>query len=416
MEKAILVTVDLKKERAWPIDRRANELKELARSCGASVEREILCHREKPTPDLFIGRGKFEELISLCGTKRIDLVVFNNDLTPTQLRNLEKGLGDIKVIDRTQLILDIFSLHAKSMEGKIQVELAQLEYLLPRLTGRGIQLSRLGGGIGTRGPGEKILEYDRRRIRKRIGKLKEELKGMEKRRQALRKRRKDAMLTTIAIVGYTNAGKTTLLNRLTNSKKLTADKLFSTLDPVGRTYILPNNLKVLFHDTVGFLYNLPHHLIESFKATLEEVKDADLLIHVLDSSNTGIHELDSAVYSVLKELNAENKTIINVLNKTDLVTNIDYLRRLNRDFRDSVLVSALNGEGIELLIDKITNLLSGLVTEIKIELPSTRMDVVNLIYEHGKVTKRVDMSDSVYIEASVPLVVKRLVMGVGNPF
>ena len=406
MEKAVLVTVDLKKEKAWPIEYRASELKELARSCGASAEGEVLCRREKPTPDLFIGKGKFEELISLCGRKRIDLVIFNNDLTPTQLRNLEKGLGDIKVIDRTQLILDIFSLHAKSMEGKIQVELAQLEYLLPRLTGRGIQLSRLGGGIGTRGPGEKILEYDRRRIRQRISKLKGELADLEKRRQALRKRRKDAMLTTIAIVGYTNAGKTTLLNRLTNSKKLTADKLFSTLDPVGRTYVLPNNLKVLFHDTVGFLYNLPHHLIESFKATLEEVKDADLLIHVLDSSNTEIHELDGAVYSVLKELNAENKTIINVLNKIDRVSDINYLRRLNRDFRNSVLVSALNGQGIELLIDKITDLLSGLVTEIKIELPNIRMDMVNLIYEHGKVTKRVDGPDSVYIEAIIPLRIK----------
>ena len=408
MEKAVLVTVDLKKEKAWPIEYRASELKELARSCGASAEGEVLCRREKPTPDLFIGKGKFEELVSLCGRKRIDLVIFNNDLTPTQLRNLEKGLGDIKVIDRTQLILDIFSLHAKSMEGKIQVELAQLEYLLPRLTGRGIQLSRLGGGIGTRGPGEKILEYDRRRIRKRITKLKGELSDLEKRRQALRKRRKDAMLTTIAIVGYTNAGKTTLLNRLTNSKKLTADKLFSTLDPVGRTYVLPNNLKVLFHDTVGFLYNLPHHLIESFKATLEEVKDADLLIHVLDSSNTEIHELDGAVYSVLKELNAENKTIINVLNKIDRVSDINYLRRLNRDFRNSVLVSALNGQGIELLIDKITDLLSGLVTEIKIELPNTRMDMVNLIYEHGKVAKREDRPDSVYIEAVIPLTLKRL--------
>ena len=406
MEKAVLVTVDLKKEKAWPIEYRASELKELARSCGASAEGEVLCRREKPTPDLFIGKGKFEELVSLCGRKRIDLVIFNNDLTPTQLRNLEKGLGDIKVIDRTQLILDIFSLHAKSMEGKIQVELAQLEYLLPRLTGRGIQLSRLGGGIGTRGPGEKILEYDRRRIRQRISKVKGELTDLEKRRQALRKRRKDAMLTTIAIVGYTNAGKTTLLNRLTNSKKLTADKLFSTLDPVGRTYVLPNNLKVLFHDTVGFLYNLPHHLIESFKATLEEVKDADLLIHVLDSSNTEIHELDGAVYSVLKELNAENKTIINVLNKIDRVSDINYLRRLNRDFRNSVLVSALNGQGIELLIDKITDLLSGLVTEIKIELPNTRMDMVNLIYEHGKVAKREDRPDSVYIEAIIPLRIK----------
>ncbi len=283
MEKAILVTVDIKKEKGWAAGDRAGELRELARSSGASVEGEIVCQKEKPTPDLFIGKGKLEELVLLSGQKRADLVVFNNDLTPTQLRNIEKGLDYIKVVDRTQLILDIFSQHAESMEGKIQVELAQLEYLLPRLTGRGIQLSRLGAGIGTRGPGEKILEYDRRRIRERIARLKVELKNLGVRRQALRKRRRDAMLASVAIVGYTNAGKTTLLNRLTNSRKLVADKLFSTLDPVARSYILPNNLKVLFHDTVGFLYNLPHHLVESFKATLEEVRMADLLVHVLDA-------------------------------------------------------------------------------------------------------------------------------------
>lgn len=408
MEKAILVTVDLQNERGWRAEDRAIELRELARSSGASVEEEIICHKEKPTPDLFIGKGKFEEMVLLSKSKKVDLVVFNNDLTSTQLRNLEIGLGNIKVIDRTQLILDIFSQHAKSMEGKIQVELAQLQYLLPRLTGRGIQLSRLGGGIGTRGPGEKILEYDRRRIKQRITKLKVELKDLERRRHALRSRRKDAMLTTIAIIGYTNSGKTTLLNRLTNSKKLVADKLFSTLDPVARSYILPNKIKVLFHDTVGFLYNLPHHLIESFKATLEEVGMADVLVNVLDSSNPRIHELDEAVYNVLKELNAENKTIINVLNKIDLVDNIYYLKRIKKGFRNSVLVSALKGDGIELLVDEISSLLSGLVTEIKIEIPNNRMDKVNLIYENGKVNYREDRPDSVYIEAVIPVRLERL--------
>jgi GTP-binding protein HflX len=408
MEKAILITVDIKKERGWPAEDRANELRELARSSGALVNGEILCHKEKPTPDLFIGKGKLEELISLSRNKAADLVIFNNDLAPTQLRNLEEGLGDIKVIDRTQLILDIFSQHAKSAEGKIQVELAQLEYLLPRLTGRGIHLSRLGGGIGTRGPGEKILEYDRRRIRERIARLKVDLKDLEQRRKALRKRRKDAMLATIAIIGYTNAGKTTLLNRLTDSKKLVADKLFSTLDPVARSYVLPNNLKVLFHDTVGFLYKLPHHLVESFKATLEEVKAADLLINVLDSSNPRVHELDEAVYNVLKELEASNKTIINVLNKVDLVDNAHHLRRLEKDFRNAIPVSALNGEGIESLLNEISGILSGLLTMIKIELPNNRMDLVSLIYEHGSVHKREDRPKTVYIEATLPLRLRSL--------
>ena len=407
MEKALLITVDLKNERGWLAADRAAELKELARSSGVLVEEEIVCQREKPTSDLFIGKGKFEELVSLCNEKNIGLVVFNNDLTSTQLRNLEKGLGDIKIIDRTQLILDIFSQHAKSMEGKIQVELAQLEYLLPRLTGRGVELSRLGGGIGTRGPGEKILEHDRRRIRQRISRLKIELGDMGKRRQALRKRRKDAMLTTISIVGYTNAGKTTLLNRLTDSKKLAADKLFSTLDPVARSYTLPNNLKILFHDTVGFLYDLPHHLVESFKATLEEVERADLLIHVLDASNPRVHDLDGAVYTVLKELNAGNKTIINILNKVDLVDNAPHLKRLQKEFRDAIPVSALNGQGIDLLIDKISGLLSSLVTEIKIEIPNDRMDKVNLIYENGRVSHREDRPQSVYIEAVIPVRLKK---------
>jgi len=402
VEKAILVTIDLKKEKGWAAEDRAAELRDLARSGGASVEGEIICHKDKPTPDLFIGKGKFEELILLSRAKSADIVIFNNDLTPTQLRNLEKGLDGIKVIDRTQLILDIFSQHARSMEGKTQVELAQLEYLLPRLTGIGIQLSGLGAGIGTRGPGEKILEYDRRRIRDRIARLKKELKDLANRRGALRKRRHDAMLTTIAIIGYTNAGKTTLLNRLTDSGKFVADKLFSTLDPVARAYTLPNKLKVLFHDTVGFLYDLPHHLVESFKATLEEVRMADVLVHVLDASNPRVHELDAAVYSVLKELGAENKTIINVLNKVDLVDNANYLKRIKKEFRDAVLMSALKGEGTGILIDEVTKLLSGLVTEVKVEIPNTKMDLVSLIYESGKVHKREDRPDSVYIEATIP--------------
>lgn len=408
MEKAILVTVDLKTERGWFSEDRARELRELVYSSGASVEGEISCRKERPTPDLFIGKGKFEELAQLSMKKKADLVVFNNELTPTQLRNLEAGLGDIKVIDRTQLILDIFAQHARSTEGKIQVELAQLEYLLPRLTGRGIHLSRLGGGIGTRGPGEKILEYDRRKIRQRIARLKEELKDLEKRRISLRKRRKDAMLTTVAIIGYTNAGKTTLLNRLTDSNKLTADKLFSTLDPVGRTYILPNNIKILFHDTVGFLYNLPHFLVESFKATLEEVKEADLLVHVLDASNPQIHELDEAVHAVLKELESENKTLIIALNKIDLVNNKTYLERLKNQFRDPVFISALSGTGVENLVERISNLLLMLVTDIKIELPRDKMDKVNLIYEHGRINKREDRPASIYIEATIPLRLKGL--------
>jgi len=402
MEKAVLVTVDLNEKGEWPLEARADELKELSRSGGASVIGEILCHKEKPSPDLFIGKGKFEELRQLVYRKNADLVIFNNDLTPTQLRNLEQGLGDIRTIDRTQLILDIFARNARSVEGKVQIELAQLEYLLPRLTGKGIHLSRLGGGIGTRGPGEKILEYDRRRIRKQITRLKEKLADIKERRTALRKRRSDAFLTVISIIGYTNAGKTTLLNQLTNSKKLVADRLFSTLDPVARSYVLPNNQKILFLDTVGFLHNLPHHLVEAFKSTLEEVRMADALLHVLDASNPKVKEQDEAVYRVLKELGAEDKIVINVLNKIDQVSDPDRIRRLKKDFRNPILVSALTGDGMPALIGEIQELLSGLVTEIKIDIPNNRMDKVNLIYENGRVNYREDRPESVYLEATVP--------------
>jgi len=403
MEKAILVTVDMKERSEWPLEARAAELKELARSSGASVLAEMLCHKEKPSPALFIGKGKFEELQQLVSRENANLVIFNNDLTPTQLRNIEKGLDDVRTIDRTQLILDIFARNARSVEGKVQIELAQLEYLLPRLTGKGIHLSRLGGGIGTRGPGEKILEYNRRRIRDQIAKLKGKLEDIKNRRTALRKRRSDAFFTTVAIIGYTNAGKTTLLNQLTNSKKLVADRLFSTLDPVARSYVLPNNQKILFLDTVGFLHNLPHHLVEAFKSTLEEVVTADILLHVLDASNEKIHDEDEAVYKVLKELGAEKKIIINVLNKIDLVDNPDRISRLKKDFEDSIVVSSLTGAGMPGLIDEISGLLSGLVTDIKVDIPNYRMDLVNMVYENGRVNHREDKPDSVYLEATVPV-------------
>ena len=406
MEKAVLVTVDLKERWEWPLEARAAELKELARSSGALIVAEMLCNKEKPTPDLFIGKGKFEELCQIVREEKASLVIFNNDLTPTQLRNIEEGMDDTRTIDRTQLILNIFARNARSVEGKVQIELAQLEYLLPRLTGKGIHLSKLGGGIGTRGPGEKILEYDRRRIRDQIAKLKVKLQEIEKRRAALRKTRSDAFLPSVSIIGYTNAGKTTLLNQLTNSKQLVADRLFSTLDPIARSYILPNNQKILFLDTVGFLHNLPHHLVEAFKSTLEEVSTADILLHVLDASNEKIHEQDESVYKVLKELKAEDKVIVNVLNKIDCVDNPDRIERLKKDFQDSVFVSALTGDGMAGLIDKIQDLLSGLVTEIKIEIPNNRMDRVNLIYENGKVNYREDRPESVYLEATVPLRLK----------
>ncbi|MFH1478637.1 MAG: GTPase HflX [Candidatus Omnitrophota bacterium] len=409
MERALLITIDLKHRYSWPKGDRAEELRELVESCGGIVECEVISSRDRETPDLFFGKGKFLEVIGLCKEKKIDLVVFNNELTATQLRNLEKGLGkNIRVIDRTQLILDIFAQHAKSMEGKLQVELAQLEYLFPRLSGLGVVLSRLGGGIGTRGPGEHMLEYDKRKIRKRIIKLKKELKDLEARRSSLRKRRKENRVPTVAIVGYTNAGKTTLLNKLTDSKRFAADKLFSTLDPVGRSLVLPNNLKVIIHDTVGFLSELPHDLIEAFKATLEEVENADLLIHVLDASSSHIHELDQAVHNVLRELGSDQKSIINALNKVDLIEDNNARKRIKKDFNNSILISALKGEGIDGLINEISRFFSDLMIDIKLEIPSSRMDKLSLIYENGRISYREDRAESVYIEAEIPSKIKKL--------
>ncbi len=404
MERAILVTVDIKSDRDWDVEERSKELAELARTSGAFMVEEMVCHREKVASNFFIGRGKLEELSALCIEKAADLVIFNDDLSGTQLRNLENALG-IKVIDRTQLILDIFAQHAASSEGKIQVELAQLEYLLPRLTGRGIFLSRLGGGIGTRGPGEKKLEYDRRRIKDKIVRLKKELLSLAGRREQLRRKRREAALTTVAIIGYTNTGKTTLLNCLTKSNKLVEDKLFTTLDPIARRFILPNNQKVLFLDTVGFLHDLPHHLIEAFKATLEEITNADILLHILDASSPRIYIQDDAVYEVLKELKSQAKPTMRVLNKIDLDSAFP-IERLKKDFEGAVCISALMGDGIDSLIGRLTSLLSGLTTFIKIKVPSMRGDIINIIYNEGKVVKRLDKDGFVFLEAEVPVRLK----------
>ncbi|NQS99829.1 MAG: GTPase HflX, partial [Candidatus Omnitrophica bacterium] len=386
-EKVILVTVEIKDQDSWSIEGSAKELKELAFASGVEAVGEIVCQRTKPTPTYFVGRGKAEEIAQLCRQLNPDAVIFNEDLSSTQQRNLEQTI-DVKTIDRTQLILDIFSQRAKSMEGKLQVELAQLGYLLPRLTGKGVVLSRLGGGIGTRGPGEKKLEVDRRRIRRRITKLKQDLMHLSQRRGSRREYRRKHDLPTVAIIGYTNAGKSTLLNRLTNAEQIVKNSLFSTLDSVARRLILPNKQKVLFSDTVGFLHRLPHHLIESFKATLEEVKEADVLLHVLDISSSLVYEQNQAVETVLKELNAERKPTIFALNKLDLLNNQFALQRYLKDFKNSVAISALKGINIGELLELISLHLDGLLTEIEITLPQNKMHLLNLIYSEGQVFKQ----------------------------
>lgn len=397
----MLVTVDFHEKNSWLPEDIEAELSELAQVCGADVVKEIICSREKPTPNLLIGSGKAEEIAQICQEEQIDTVIFSADLSGTQQRNLEEIIK-AKIIDRTQLILDIFALHAKTPEGKMQVELAQLEYLLPRLTGKGVMLSRLGGGIGTRGPGEQKLEVDRRRIHKRIDKLQSDILNVSLHRKTIRKKRKELSIPTVSLVGYTNAGKSTLLNSLTESQQIVRDSLFTTLDTLSRKLILTNKQAVIISDTVGFMYKLPHHLIEAFKATLEEVKEADLLLHVLDISSERCYEKNKAVYEVLKELGAQDKPVISVLNKIDKLEDRGWLARLKKDFPNAVAVSALKKENLPELLEKIEEKLSLLVSKVNLTLPLNRMDLVDQIYREGKIYSIDYSSSGINIQASLP--------------
>ncbi|MCX5678018.1 MAG: GTPase HflX [Candidatus Omnitrophica bacterium] len=407
MERAVLVTVDFGKRDVWSAEERSAELAELAASALAKVVRREIVHRHEPSPASFIGSGKAEELAGICLSEDIDVVIFNNDLTASQQKNLEEVIG-VKTIDRTQLILDIFARRAHSNEGKLQVELAQLKYMLPRLMGKGIEMSRLGGGIGTSGPGEQKLEVDRRKIKARVSKLTKDLEGLGKRRDMMRTKRSRHSLLTVAIVGYTNVGKSTLLNALTGSDVVVRDKLFATLDPTVRKFIMPNNQKVLFIDTVGFIKELPHHLIEAFKATLEEVTEADLILHIVDSSHPKALEQAEAVYDVLKEIKAIDKPMITVLNKIDKVADNAVIERLKKHFDAPVLISALKKEGFDGFISKILQHMKGLTALINIKISAGDAKTLNLIHENGFIRKQEYVGDELLIEAEVPLRLKEL--------
>ncbi len=385
------------------MDDLALELEELAAACGAEILDNITCICEKPTPNYLIGKGKVEELAALAAELKIDTLVFSHDLSGTQQRNLEELIGK-KTIDRTQLILDIFAQRAKSPEGKMQVELAQLQYLLPRLIGQGLILSRLGGGIGTRGPGEQKLEVDRRRIRKRIDKLKDDLKQTGLHRMTMRKRRQDNALPIVALVGYTHAGKSTLLNALTQAGQVTSENLFTTLDPLAKKLQLPNGENVVISDTVGFLHDLPHHLIEAFKATLEEAMQADLLIHVLDASNPRVHDYNKAVWDVLKELKADEKPMITALNKIDLLEDPMWLARLKNDFSNSVAISAKLNQNLETLLERIEENFAGRMVGLEVLIPHSRMDLVDLFYREGKVLEIEYLQEGVKVSLNLPKV------------
>lgn len=404
-EKAYLATIDLNERGDFSAEDLKSELKELAISSGLQVVGETLIRREKPTPDLYVGKGKAEELKLDAEYSAANCLIVSEDLSFTQQRNLEDIVG-IKVIDRTQLILDIFAQRAKSNEGKVQVELAQLSYIAPRLAGKGIMLSRLGGGIGTRGPGEQKLEVDRRRIRKRMTKLKEELFHITNARALKRKERLEKSISTVALIGYTNAGKSTLLNALTGARAVSKDQLFSTLDPITRRCVLKNNQKVLFVDTVGFLHKLPHHLVESFKATLEEVVEADLLVHVLDASSQLLEEKAEAVYEVLSLLEAKDKPIITALNKIDMLDGDSLIKRYLPKFENAVAISAKSGVGLECLLEEIEGNLCKNFIRMSLFLPQTEFKRLSLIYEEGNVLKKEFTSEGAYIEAELPAKLK----------
>ncbi len=350
------------------------EFRELVSSAGAQIAAEIIQRRPRPDPATLIGAGKVEEIAAVAASTQADLVLFDHDLSPTQLRNLEAALP-CRVLDRTQLILDIFARHARTREGQLQVELAQLEYMLPRLTGRGKAMSQLGGGIGTRGPGETQLETDRRRIQRRIDQLKLDLEAVRRVRRQQRQRRESVPVPTVALVGYTNAGKSTLFNRITGAHVLQSSQMFATLDPKLRAIELPSRRRVLLSDTVGFIRNLPHTLVTSFRATLEEVEQAEVLVHVRDAASTYGDEQKAQVEKVLGELNALSKPRIEVLNKIDLLSQHERDGIASRVDSSSpalreVLVSAATGEGIDSLMAAIDDALySDPVIEAELDVP-----------------------------------------------
>lgn len=397
-ERAILVSLESH-------DGEANhaaieELRELTYTAGAEIAGEFTQKRRKPDIAFFLGQGKAEELYVEVKDRNADVVVVNDNLSPIQQRNLEEALA-VRVVDRTQLILDIFAQRAHTREGKLQVELAQLNYLLPRLTGTGTTLSRLGGGIGTRGPGETKLESDRRRIRHRVAELEREIREVRQHRQVQRQARRRLPFPSAALVGYTTAGKSTLLNTLCGSDVFVDRKLFATLDPTTRRVVLPDGWSVLVTDTVGFIRDLPHDLVAAFRATLEEVTEADFLVHVVDASHPRMTEQMDAAHQVLRELGASNKAMVTVFNKSDLVADEYELRKLVASVSDSVYVSALSRQGIRQLMPLLSRVVKGLLVHMSLEIPYERSDLVSLCYESGKVLSVEYLNDRILVEAEV---------------
>jgi GTP-binding protein HflX len=410
-ERVILVTLARRGRRA-AAEQSLAELGGLACAAGGRVVLSLVQERDAPDPATFLGRGKIDTLGAACAETGADLVIFDEELTPAQLRNIEAAVG-CAVIDRTQLILDIFARRARTREGKGQVELAQLKYLLPRLVGAGTALSRLGGGIGTRGPGETKLETDRRRIRQRIHAIAGDLDQIRRRRGHLRDRRHKASAPTVALVGYTNAGKTTLFNALTGQAADASDALFVTLDPLVRKMRLPDRRTLLVSDTVGFIDRLPHTLVAAFRATLEEVTEADLLLHVIDAAAPDRARRVAAVESVLAEVGAGDVPVVHVFNKCDALTMAER-RRLEQQDPGSIGISALTGEGLDALRETVAARLALDTMRIAFEFdPDDQGDRERMarVYRSGRVVAQETRDGRIAIEADVP---RRLVARLGE--
>jgi len=399
-ERALLAALRLPRQRRFEVEESLDELGRLAESAGAEVVGRVTQERRAPTPKLYFGKGKVEELKASSEREGANLMISDDALSPVQERNLGGSLG-LKVIDRTALILDIFAQRARTMEGKLQVELAQLSYLLPRLVGQWKHLERLGGGIGTRGPGETQLESDRRMIRHRIEKIRGELGRVRVHRRLLRDRRKAAGVPVVALVGYTNAGKTTLLNHLTGAEHAAADRLFVTLDPAARLVSRASRAPFILTDTVGFIRKLPHQLVAAFKATLEELEEADVLLHVVDASHPGLEEQMEAVDSLLGELELGHRPTIVALNKVDRLEPGAALGALVDRF-DGVAISARTGEGMDALVDRIERALRPGVERVKIRIPYRDGTALALCYERGRVVSRTDDVDGIQLEVELP--------------
>ncbi len=398
-ERALLAALRLPKQRRFEVEESLDELGRLAESAGAEVVGRVTQERAAPTPKLYFGKGKVDELKTSSERQAANLVISDDSLSPIQERNLGGSLG-LKVIDRTALILDIFAQRARTMEGKLQVELAQLSYLLPRLVGQWKHLERLGGGIGTRGPGETQLESDRRMIRHRIQKIRGDLNRVRTHRRLLRDRRKASGLPVAALVGYTNAGKTTLLNQLTGAGHMAADQLFVTLDPTARLVSRAGHAPFILTDTVGFIRKLPHQLVAAFKATLEELEEADVLVHVVDASHPGLEEQMAAVESLLTELELTGRPRIVALNKVDRLDADVALEALVDRF-DGVAISARTGAGVDRLLDRVAQTLGPRVERVTLRIPYRDGTALAHCYGRGRVLARSDDADGIRLEVEL---------------